>query len=272
MNTPRDKVLARLANLLRLSKSSNLYEANLARERADDLVRKHGITDVEVAGVVAEPVQRDLPKYAGPISAGWHEQLAFAVSEKMRCRPLKVRERIFFDGESAAEAVTQYRRIADEIGDTCGEELREMRDPRAWLYIFRSVFQADGNPPPMSSYHQKIDTIVRRVWRAATESMVLKNGLVLVTARQPGNYATLFSPSGKFVCRGDLSAFDDAARTYTWAFEQRGKIEKGQHLVFATEDREIVGELTGTWIRIVNRAARVARAGTGEPMEVEGIL
>lgn len=69
---------------------------------------------------------------------------------------------------------------------------------------------------------------------------------------KPGQHATLFATHERFgkgvvryPFRGDLSSFDDATSQYAWAFEAQniGEHVRGELLVFATADREIVGRV-----------------------------
>lgn len=75
----------------------------------------------------------------------------------------------------------------------------------------------------------------------------LQPPFVLVHDSKPGMHATLFGTHtlyGKGVVRypfrGDASKFDDATSTYVWAFEANPA--DGELLVFATSDREVIGE------------------------------
>ena len=263
MTATRDKYLARLANLLRLTKSPNKYEAKLAQERADELARKHGLSPNEVTRAAAEPAPKHRPTYAGSAASTWQETLALAVARATKTRPLRANNKIFFDGPTAADAAARYRRIADEIAHTCADDLNTHTH---WL---GRVFSAIGADEPPSDDGQ-VGRIARWIWRADTESMTLRDGLVIVASRQPGNYVTMMSSHGtRFTHRGDLSQFNDAKRRYSWVFEQRGALVRGDTLVFATADREIVGDLVGAWIKIINRSARVARDGNGSPMWIE---
>lgn len=74
---------------------------------------------------------------------------------------------------------------------------------------------------------------------------------VLVHDSKPGSHATLFGTHSdrygkgvvRYPFRSDQSHFSDAETRYSWAFEATPA--DGEVLVFATSDRELVGEVHG---------------------------
>ena len=69
-------------------------------------------------------------------------------------------------------------------------------------------------------------------------------GFILFSDDKPGNHATLFGPTGKKLAyRADMSVFEDDARRYSWGFEYDLPLVAGDRFVFATADREVVGEV-----------------------------
>ena len=88
-------------------------------------------------------------------------------------------------------------------------------------------------------------------------------GLILFSDVQPGSYATMFDHRGAaLVFRGDLSSLPSAP-PYIWAFEHSFSLGAKQRFVFATADREVVGEVFGGEPAA---AARVERDAEGKPL------
>ena len=97
-------------------------------------------------------------------------------------------------------------------------------------------------------------------------------GLVLLSSDQPGNHATMYGPSGhRLHFRADACAFSDAARSYTWAFQWSGAFVSGQRFVFATSDRQVVGEVgEDGQIRVLDETVSVPRGEDGKPAQTIG--
>lgn len=95
--------------------------------------------------------------------------------------------------------------------------------------------------------------------------------LILVSDSRPGNYASLFLDGTKLPFRGDISAFDDVRKTYTWVFGNATQTKNGVYVIFATSNREIVGEVRGEEIHRTKKVGRIARSGDGEPLYVERV-
>lgn len=95
-------------------------------------------------------------------------------------------------------------------------------------------------------------------------SFTLRPGLICFTDDKPGNYATMFGPDGrKLAPCGEHNQFDNAARSFTWAFEWSG-VPDGQMFVFATADREVAGVAKDANVGVVPFRGMVVRVG-GKP-------
>ena len=224
--TPRFKILLRAKYLLALAGSSNPHEAVLARQRAQEHVAKHQITLAELDSLVEKPPTIRFVENLGDDSH-WREQLAVEVAKRYDCKPLKARGRLFFDGEDAVLAISEYRRIVAKIV----HDNRVVRT-RGWYFDVR-------------------------------------DGIIFVSGRYPGNYVTLFCARKKLPFRGDFCKFDDIAKSYTWAFEQLGPLGRGARLVFSSSEWDIIGEVTETGIIVVSLDGRVAKDKDGGPLHVE---
>lgn len=94
---------------------------------------------------------------------------------------------------------------------------------------------------------------------------IVQSELILCQDDLPGDHATLLGPKGPLALKYDACAFDDATRSYTWAFT-RVPLKKGQVVVFATVDREVVGEVDATGQIIPSaRKVNVVRGKSGAP-------
>lgn len=97
---------------------------------------------------------------------------------------------------------------------------------------------------------------------------IVQPGLMLFSDDMPGAHATLFGPKGPLQFRDDTCSFDDAAHSYTWAFEYATPLKKGQVFVFATSDREVVGEVdTSGEVQVSDRKVKVMREENGKPFK-----
>lgn len=223
---PRDKALSRVRKLLARAGSSNKNEAELARQRAEELILKYGLTDAEI--VVPREDQSQTKCSAGFVGDenDWRVVLALRVGKRYGCRVFRAYGRLFFDGKTAAEAVIAYRLAAAE-----GAKDR---------------------------------------YRAPLAVFTLTGYLASFSSDRPGNYAVMFYRGRKLDPRGDVWSLDNELRAYTWTFDCGAVPERGARLVFATADRDAVGEVGDKGlVRLVSRSARVARDGRGEPQHVE---
>ena len=95
-------------------------------------------------------------------------------------------------------------------------------------------------------------------------------GLIFFHDVRSGSHATLFAPDGgKLPPRGDLNAFSDAARSYTWAFQCDFPIVDGQRFVFATAERAVVGIGKNMTVEVAGlQDAVVERGEDGRPERV----
>ena len=100
-------------------------------------------------------------------------------------------------------------------------------------------------------------------------------GFILFSDDKPGNHATLFGPTGKKLAyRADMSVFEDDARRYSWGFEYDLPLVAGDRFVFATADREVVGEVRAgasmSTITVCSEpmVAIVERGEAGKPLSV----
>jgi len=87
----RQKLLDRLAKFLALAASSNAHEAASAREKADDLMRKHGISEDEVARNQEGLYERSLG--AEGWNATWRFSLVTAASRYHGCEAVALEKR-----------------------------------------------------------------------------------------------------------------------------------------------------------------------------------
>jgi len=60
---------------------------------------------------------------------------------------------------------------------------------------------------------------------------------------RPGQHATMFAGGTRLEFCGNASYFSDRDRQYSWAF--LGSVSATATLIFATEDREVIGNLAG---------------------------
>lgn len=220
----RDKAVTLAKKLRRLAESPNPNEARLAQERLDGLRVKHKLTVEEIEAV---PEERTI-RCAGDLDETWKEKLALDISRKFKCKPLRARDKIFFEGANAVEAVIQFRRIVETV---IAAKLLEASD--GWTFEKR-------------------------------------DGLLFVSGRYPGDYATLFLDNEKLPS-SDKSKFDNARRSYTWAFKHEPDLIPGQLFVFVTSNHECIGEVTNKGIVVAALTAMVARSSAGEPMHIESL-
>ena len=95
-----------------------------------------------------------------------------------------------------------------------------------------------------------------------------RGGLISFSSDFPGNHATMFGPNGeKLAFRADASSFNDAARSYTWAFDV-GPVVDGDTFVFATVDKTVVGVKTFDGFLVGSKAVAVARDKIGKPVQI----
>ena len=82
-----------------------------------------------------------------------------------------------------------------------------------------------------------------------------------------GEYATLYAASGQpFTFNGYASSFNDAKKQYAWAFD--GPLVDGL-IVFATKDREIVGEIRGITATVVHSTRGLITREDGKPIAAD---
>ncbi len=99
-----------------------------------------------------------------------------------------------------------------------------------------------------------------------------RSPLIIFHDNAPGEHATLFGPNGlKLPFRGEESAFNNALRTFAWAFE--GTVIDGDSIVFATTDREVVGKVHGLDIEVeIPERGSVLRDEENRPFGIAGDL
>lgn len=96
----------------------------------------------------------------------------------------------------------------------------------------------------------------------------IQPGLILFHDDKVGAHATMLGPTGKLSFRDDACVFHDADQSYAWAFEWTAGLKKGQVFVFATTDREAVGEVDAMGeIVISDRKVTVKRDVDGVPVK-----
>jgi len=103
------------------------------------------------------------------------------------------------------------------------------------------------------------------VTRFETASFTVQGGLVRFLSNMPGRYATLFANGERLQFRDDASSFDDLSRSYAWAFSYAPPLPDGMQFVFATAEREVVGESDKGQIHVTGDFAHVERSRGGEP-------
>lgn len=135
----------------------------------------------------------------------------------------------------------------------------------------RLFFEGERAIEATVEYRMRIAAALREARAARWDGWTLevRPRLVVVSGRHPGNYATLFLDGEKMVFRGELSVFDNAEKTYLWAFERREVLREGQRLVFSVADRDVIGEVAGGEISVRALKARVAKDAAGAPMWLE---
>lgn len=87
-----DKILERVKNLLSLANSDNAHEANLALERAHDMIREHNIKDADLFKKEKKEITVDceivpLAEYGYP----WSRSLFTAVARAYHCKPIYIK-------------------------------------------------------------------------------------------------------------------------------------------------------------------------------------
>lgn len=111
--TSRERAISRVRKLRRLAGSPNPAEAARARERADELAAKHGLTEDELA---ERPKGPPIVNTGIAVAEAWHESLALAIARAYHARPLKSSEgTIAFEGTTAKDATSAYRRAVDKL-------------------------------------------------------------------------------------------------------------------------------------------------------------
>lgn len=96
----------------------------------------------------------------------------------------------------------------------------------------------------------------------------LGDGTIEFTSDEPGNHATMFCADGRLAFRGDLSTFDDAARSYTWVFDLVHAVSNLERFVFATSGRTVVGVVRRGYVQVDVVEAVVERSVEGKPLRL----
>ena len=136
----REKALDRVAKLLARAGSSNAHEAALAATRADEILKKHGISREEVEDHL-DAMARAFED-AGPIGDDfWRIRIAIAVADKIRCRAVRKADRLIFEGspKRAARAAIVYAGIARAIEDRCAVVYGSWGHPQVFLDVLRPI-------------------------------------------------------------------------------------------------------------------------------------
>jgi hypothetical protein len=85
---------------------------------------------------------------------------------------------------------------------------------------------------------------------------------------KPGQHAVLYaSDDRRFPFCDEASSFSDVRREYAWAFE--GAVAEGDHVVFTTSDREVVGRVRGDEIVVGEVSGVVSARDEGRAPIVE---
>jgi hypothetical protein len=84
----RSEILAKVVKLLRLTKSSNEFEAALAAERAQALLDKYKLEIADVPGDHPEGIVERTFSWPARVFSTWAIRLLVLVSETTHCRPL----------------------------------------------------------------------------------------------------------------------------------------------------------------------------------------
>ena len=117
--TGRQRAADRVRKLRRLATSPNPAEAARARERADELARKHGFTDAELT----EPEPRAQAVVTGVVAdEPWLVTIASEVARHHGCRALRgPKGEVAFEGTQAKDATSVYRGVTRNIIQACRE-------------------------------------------------------------------------------------------------------------------------------------------------------
>ena len=91
----KEDVIAKVKKLLRLSESDNEHEANLALQRASELMREHCISEAQVQGASKEKIESiDFENIHFPSNTkNWSQSLAASVARAFGCKPIFVADK-----------------------------------------------------------------------------------------------------------------------------------------------------------------------------------